>query len=134
MRRSGTEKTTTSGDRLLGTPPPRHHERLRLFCACSRQAPSAVPPTTPQVVVDCVLFQIPIAASLILLHGTYWSFLWGLIFFQVFSVLDGCDGEIARAKFLESESGRRLDDLFDILSNILLVVGLGFGLSQQANE
>jgi hypothetical protein len=89
-------------------------------------------PTTPNG-WTWLIFPIPIAASLILLHGTYWSFLWGLILFQVFSVLDGCDGEIARAKFLESESGRRLDDLFDILSNILLVVGLGFGLSQQAN-
>jgi len=39
------------------------------------------------------------------------------------------DGEIARAKFLESERGRRLDDLCDVASNILLVLGLGFGLS-----
>jgi len=80
-----------------------------------------------------LIFLIPIAASFVLLHGTYWSFLWGLVLFQVFSVLDGCDGEIARAKFLESERGRQLDDCFDILSNILLVVGLGFGLSRQAN-
>jgi hypothetical protein len=84
--------------------------------------------TTPNA-WTLLIFPIPIAASLILLHGTYWSFLWGLILFQVFSVLDGCDGEIARAKFLESERGRRLDDLCDILSNILLAVDLGFGLS-----
>ena len=89
-------------------------------------------PTTPNA-WTLLIFPIPIVASLILLHGTYWSFLWGLVLFQVFSVLDGCDGEIARAKFLESERGRRLDDLFDVLSNILLVVGLGFGLSRQAN-
>lgn len=89
-------------------------------------------PTTPNA-WTLLIFAIPIAASFILVHGSYWSFLWGLILFQVFSVLDGCDGEIARAKFLESEGGRRLDDLFDILSNILLVVGLGFGLSRQAN-
>jgi hypothetical protein len=89
-------------------------------------------PTTPNAWTWLIVL-IPIVASLILLHGTYWSFLWGLVLFQIFSVLDGCDGEIARAKFLESESGRRLDDLFDILSNILLVVGLGFGLSRRAN-
>ena len=69
-----------------------------------------------------------------MLHGTYWSFLLGLVLFQVFSILDGCDGEIARAKFLESESGRRLDGFCDILSNILLVPGLGFGLSRQAHQ
>jgi hypothetical protein len=89
-------------------------------------------PTTPNA-WTLLIFPIPIIASLVLLQGTYWSFLWGLVFFQVFSVLDGCDGEIARAKFLESERGRQLDDCFDILSNILLVVGLGFGLSRQAN-
>jgi hypothetical protein len=89
-------------------------------------------PTTPNA-WTLLIFPIPILASLILLNGTYWSFLWGLVLFQVFSILDGCDGEIARAKFLESERGRRLDDLFDVLSNMLLVVGLGFGLFRQGN-
>jgi hypothetical protein len=89
-------------------------------------------PTTPNA-WTWFIFPIPIVASLILLQGSYWSFLWGLVLFQVFSVLDGCDGELARAKFLESERGRRLDDLFDILSNILLVVGLGLGLARPAN-
>jgi phosphatidylglycerophosphate synthase len=89
-------------------------------------------PTTPNA-WTLFISPIPVVASLILLHGTYSSFLWGLVLFQVFSVLDGCDGELARAKFLESERGRRLDDLFDVLSNILLVVGLGFGLSRRAN-
>jgi len=89
-------------------------------------------PTTPNA-WTLLIFPIPIAAGLILLQGTYWSFLWGLLLFQVFSILDGCDGEIARAKFLESERGRRLDDFFDVLSNILLVAGLGAGLSRQGN-
>ena len=89
-------------------------------------------PTTPNA-WTLLIFAIPIVASLVLLQGTYWSFLWGLALFQVFSVLDGCDGEIARAKFLESERGRRLDDFCDILSNILLVIGLGVGLCRQAN-
>lgn len=88
-------------------------------------------PSTPNVWTLLIL-PIPIVASLILLYGTYWSFVWGLVLFQVFSVLDGCDGEIARAKFLESESGRRLDYLCDVFSNILLAVALGFGLSRHS--
>jgi hypothetical protein len=75
-------------------------------------------------------FPIPVVAALVLSHGTYGSFVWGLALFQIFSILDGCDGEIARAKFMESERGRKLDALFDVLSNILLVLGLGFGLRQ----
>ena len=75
-----------------------------------------------------LIFPIPILGSVVLAQGTYRSFVWGLVLFQIFSILDGCDGEIARAKFMESERGRQLDDLFDVVSNILLVVGLGFGL------
>jgi hypothetical protein len=89
-------------------------------------------PATPNAWTLLIL-PLPIVASLILLHGTYWSFFWGLALFQVFSVLDGCDGEIARAKFLESAYGRRLDYLCDVFSNILLAIGLGFGLSRQAS-
>lgn len=86
-------------------------------------------PTTPNG-WTLSTFPIPVIASLVLSHGTYGSFVWGLVLFQIFSILDGCDGEIARAKFMESERGRKLDALFDVLSNILLVLGLGFGLRQ----
>jgi phosphatidylglycerophosphate synthase len=75
-----------------------------------------------------LIFPIPVIAAFVLSRGTYLSFVWGLILFQIFSILDGCDGEIARAKFMESESGRRLDDLFDVLSNVVLALGLALGL------
>ncbi|HEV2804083.1 MAG TPA: CDP-alcohol phosphatidyltransferase family protein [Chthoniobacterales bacterium] len=75
-----------------------------------------------------LIFPIAVVAAVVLAAGSYRSFVWGLVLFQVFSILDGCDGEIARAKFMESERGRRLDDLFDVLSNILLALGLGLGL------
>jgi phosphatidylglycerophosphate synthase len=84
-------------------------------------------PTTPTA-WTWLIFPIPVIASLMLAQGRYGSVVWGLVLFQVFSVLDGCDGEIARAKFMESERGRQLDDLFDVLSNILLALGLAFGL------
>jgi hypothetical protein len=86
-------------------------------------------PTTPNA-WTLSTFPIPVIATLILSYGTYGSFVWGLLLFQIFSILDGCDGEIARAKFMESERGRKLDALCDVLSNILLVLGLGFGLRQ----
>lgn len=88
-------------------------------------------PTTPNGWTWSI-FTLPLLALLILFQGTYWSFVWGLVLYQLFSILDGCDGEIARAKYLESEPGRRLDAFCDVLSNILLVLGLGGGLSRQA--
>src|SRR5207248_10085013 len=74
-----------------------------------------------------LIFPIPILGSVVLAQGTYRSFAWGLVLFQIFSILDGCDGEIARAKFMESERGRQRDDLFDGVSNTLLGAGSGCG-------
>src|SRR5882757_10399368 len=45
----------------------------------------------------CVL---PLIASVFLVRGDYVSIVIGAAIFQVFSILDGCDGEIARAKNL----------------------------------
>lgn len=72
---------------------------------------------------------LPIAGAVALLVGSYWGFVWGLIFYQIYSMLDGCDGEIARAKYLEARAGQRLDSMCDFLGNLLLMVALGFGLS-----
>jgi hypothetical protein len=47
----------------------------------------------------------------------------------VFSILDGCDGEIARAKNLESKFGERLDNLCDFLGSLIYVLTLGTGLN-----
>ena len=46
----------------------------------------------------------------------------------MFSILDGCDGEIARAKNLESKFGERLGYLCDFVASLLYVLALGLGL------
>ncbi len=74
---------------------------------------------------------LPIAGAILLLRGDYVGFALGAILFQLHSVLDGCDGEIARAKYLESPSGRWLDGLCDRFTTLLYAVALGFGLSLQ---
>ena len=76
------------------------------------------------------IFALPIAGFVLLLRGDYFGFISGAALFQLFSILDGCDGEIARAKYLDSERGARLDTLGDILGNILFALGLGFGLQR----
>src|SRR5881227_949274 len=73
----------------------------------------------------CVL---PLIASVFLVRGDYVSIVIGAAIFQVFSILDGCDGEIARAKNLESKLGERLDYFCDFLASLLYVLALGLGL------
>ena len=75
------------------------------------------------------IFVLPLVAGMFFLHGSYLSILMGAAIFQVFSILDGCDGEIARAKNLESKFGERLDNLCDFLGSLIYVLTLGTGLN-----
>src|SRR2546421_945031 len=77
----------------------------------------------------CVL---PLIACVFLVRGDYVSVVIGAAIFQVFSILDGCDGEIARAKNLESKFGERLDHFCDFLASLLYVLTLGLGLHRSS--
>jgi len=74
------------------------------------------------------IFVLPLVAAVFLQRGDYLSVLLGAAIFQVFSILDGCDGEIARAKNLESKFGERLDNVCDFLGSLIYVLALGSGL------
>ena len=74
------------------------------------------------------IFVLPLIASAFLVRGNHLSIVIGAAIFQVFSILDGCDGEIARAKNLESKFGERLDNFCDFLASLLYVLALGLGL------
>jgi hypothetical protein len=78
-----------------------------------------------------LLMAVPVAGAIFVIRGDYLGFAIGAILFYLHSVLDGCDGEIARVKYLESDSGSKLDGLCDRLTTLSFAVGLGFGLSRQ---
>ena len=74
------------------------------------------------------IFVLPLVAAVFLVRGDYLSVLLGAAIFQVFSILDGCDGEIARARNLESKFGERLDNVCDFLGSLIYVLALGAGI------
>ncbi len=76
------------------------------------------------------IFIFPLCGAAFLARGDYASVVAGILFFQLYSILDGCDGEIARARYLESPAGRQLDTWCDVIGNLLLVLALGVGLSR----
>jgi len=78
------------------------------------------------------IFVLPLIACVFLVRGDYVSIVIGAAIFQAFSILDGCDGEIARAKNLESKFGERLDNFCDFLASLLYVLALGLGLHHPA--
>jgi hypothetical protein len=67
-----------------------------------------------------------------LVRGDYFGFVLGAVLFQLHSALDGCDGEIARLKYLESTSGSKLDEICDRLATLTYAVSLGIGLARQS--
>lgn len=88
-------------------------------------------PITPNVWTMSI-FPLLIVAFLFLVRGDYAGFVIGCAIFQIYSILDGCDGEIARARNLVSKSGEKFDTLCDTVGNLLLVIGVGFGLRAQS--
>ena len=74
------------------------------------------------------IFVLPIIAAVFLVRGDYLGVFLGAAIFQMFSILDGCDGEIARARNLESKFGERLDNVCDFLGSLIYVLALGSGL------
>ena len=58
----------------------------------------------------------------------------GALLFQAASVFDGVDGEIARATFRTSHFGALLDNVVDVATNMLLVIGLTLNLAMRASE
>src|SRR5881392_3493485 len=78
------------------------------------------------------IFVLPLIASVFLVRGNYISVVIGAAIFQAFSILDGCDGEIARAKSLESRFGERLDYFCDFMASLLYVLALGLGLHRSS--
>jgi len=75
----------------------------------------------------------PVAACVFLSRGTYAGFVIGAVLYQLHSILDGCDGEIARAKYLDSKKGPGVDALGDLIGLLLFTLGLGLGLFQMTS-
>ncbi len=80
------------------------------------------------------LLILPLVTAVFLARGDYVSVVIGAALFQLFSILDGCDGEIARAKYLDSSKGATIDHVCDHIGNILFLTGLSVGLYRQHDD
>jgi phosphatidylglycerophosphate synthase len=60
--------------------------------------------------------------------GRYLPVLLGLLLEHTQSVLDGCDGELARVRFQQSKLGAWLDTFVDDVLNVLMTASAGIGL------
>lgn len=79
-------------------------------------------------------FVVALIGCAVLLRGDYWSVLAGTLFLNLFSVLDGCDGEIARVNYLQSRAGHWIDFVADTTAQVLFVISLGAGLARASGR
>ena len=79
---------------------------------------------TPNSISLLSFLLMVISAFLFAIHNKYWVFAGVLAQFS--SIIDGCDGEIARLRFKPSAFGALLDTILDRYSDILLLAGIAY--------
>lgn len=86
-------------------------------------------PITPNM-VSLFTLGVSFAAGAFLAMGGYWNMLTGAVLSWSASVLDGCDGEVARLKFQESAFGCWLETICDYLYYLFIFAGMTIGLAR----
>lgn len=69
-----------------------------------------------------------IAGCALVASGQFAAICLGFALEQLQSILDGCDGELARVRFAQSKLGAWLDTFVDDVLNVLMTVATGVGL------
>jgi CDP-L-myo-inositol myo-inositolphosphotransferase len=67
-----------------------------------------------------------------LIQGTQQGLMIGAILFQLASIIDGVDGEIARATFRSTPQGAMIDSLIDATANLGFIGGVTLNLYMQS--
>ncbi len=70
-------------------------------------------------------------ASAFLGVGAYWSGVVGTLLFLATTIIDGCDGEVARLTYRESSFGQKFDVTTDNIVHVTIFLGLAAGLYRQ---
>ncbi len=103
----------------------------RISTAISRRlAPLPIRPNH----ITAVVLLIGLASGPLASAGTYMGFAAGAFCYWLSAVLDGCDGEIARLKFMGTRLGAWLDTVVDDVVGLSYVAGMFVGLSARASH
>jgi phosphatidylglycerophosphate synthase len=90
-------------------------------------------PITPNM-VSLFTLGMSFAAGAFFALGGYWNMLTGAILSWFSSVLDGCDGEVARLKLQESAFGCWLETVCDNLYYLFILGGMTIGLVRSSGN
>jgi CDP-L-myo-inositol myo-inositolphosphotransferase len=93
--------------------------RISKFLVKTRIKPNAI---------SLISFFVSLLSALFFGFGSYLYTFIGGVLSQLSSVFDGCDGEVARLKFLKSEYGGWFDSVLDRYADGLIIFGMMCGL------
>lgn len=77
--------------------------------------------------MSAIVFAITLIAAYFLFLGNYLFLLVGGVLVQLASILDGCDGEIARLKFSSTRKGGWIDSVMDRYGDFVIIAALAYG-------
>jgi len=86
-----------------------------------------ITPITPNQLTVAILPLGLAGAAAAVFAERWWMLLLAGVLLQLQSILDGCDGEIARLKYRYSKAGQWLDTIGDDLTNYCFCLGLAIG-------
>jgi phosphatidylglycerophosphate synthase len=92
----------------------------------TRRVLVATPITPNQITLVAAAFGL--VGCALIAAGGYVAMLAGFACQHVQSILDGCDGELARVRLQQSKLGAWLDTFVDDVLNVLITVSVGIGL------
>jgi len=93
--------------------------RISKFLVKTRIKPNAI---------SLISFFVSLLSALFFGFGSYLYIFIGGVLSQLSSIFDGCDGEVARLKFLKSEYGGWFDSVLDRYADALIIFGMMCGL------
>ena len=88
--------------------------------------------TPNQITLISGLFGV--AGAFLLTSKNYTYLVLAALFIQLFTILDLVDGDVARAKKMQSLFGKWFDVLFDKLNDMLIILGLSIGQYWRTND
>jgi phosphatidylglycerophosphate synthase len=77
---------------------------------------------------------ISFASGLLFAFGGYWNTMAGAVLSVCASILDGCDGEVARLKLQASDFGTWLETFCDYLYYLFIFAGMAIGLARSKGD
>lgn len=78
-------------------------------------------------------FLVGLLSAWLLATPDYWLRVIGAVLLLISVTIDGCDGELARLKYLESDFGAKFDLIADNVVHLLLFPGIALGLYRETH-